>query len=81
MKPIHLLKSAFNALTTQSQAVTSTRTEAFTFGDPVPVLSGGELSDYMECWFNGRWYEPAVSIAGLSKSFRATPYLSSGIIW
>ncbi|MBZ6534923.1 MULTISPECIES: phage portal protein [Acinetobacter calcoaceticus/baumannii complex] len=79
MKPIHILKSAFNAFSTQVQTVKSAgRAEAFTFGDPVPVLSN-DLSEYMECWFNGRWYEPAVSIAGLSKSFRATPYLSSGI--
>ncbi|CAP02099.1 phage-related portal vertex protein (GPQ-like) [Acinetobacter baumannii SDF] len=82
MKPIHLLKSAFNVISTQVQSAKPIgRTEAFTFGDPVPVLSGGELSEYMECWFNGRWYEPAVSLAGLSKSFSSTPYLSSGIIY
>ena len=35
----------------------------------------------MECWFNGRWYEPQVSMEGLSKSWGSTPYLSSGIIF
>ena len=28
--------------------------EAFSFGDPSPVLSGREVFDYLECWFNGR---------------------------
>ncbi len=40
-----------------------------------------DLSNYMECWFNGRWYEPKISLEGLSKSYKATPYLSSGIIF
>lgn len=59
----------------------SAKTEAFTFGDAVPVLDGRELADYMESWFNGRWYEPAVNLNGLAKSFKATPYLSSGIVF
>ncbi len=54
---------------------------AFTFGDAVPVLNGNELSDYMESWFNGRWYEPQVSMSGLAKSYKSTPYLNSGIIF
>ena len=29
---------------------------AFTFGDPMPVLDGREILDYLECWANGRWY-------------------------
>ncbi|CRN00983.1 terminase ATPase subunit [Pseudomonas sp. 34 E 7] len=28
--------------------------EAFSFGEPSPVLSGREVFDYLECWFNGR---------------------------
>lgn len=55
--------------------------EAFTFGEPTPVLDGHDLSNYLECWWNGRYYEPQVSMNGLSKSFKATPYLSSGIIF
>ena len=57
------------------------RTEAFTFGDAIPITDGNDLSNYMECWFNGRWYEPKISLEGLSKSYTATPYLSSGIIF
>lgn len=36
------------------------KAEAFTFGDPMPVLDGREILDYLECWSNGRWFEPLV---------------------
>jgi PBSX family phage portal protein len=55
------------------------RVEAFTFGDPVPVLDGRDLLDYIEAWRNGKWYEPPVSLDGLAKSFRSTPHHSSAI--
>lgn len=55
------------------------KAEAFTFGDPVPVLDGREILDYLECWANGRWYEPPLSLDGLAKSTRASVYLQSGI--
>ena len=61
--------------------INGSKTEAFTFGDAVPGLDGHDLSNYLECWFNGRWYEPQVSLEGLSKSYGSTPYLSSGIIF
>lgn len=54
---------------------------AFTFGDPVPVLDGREILDYLECWSNGRWYEPPVSMDGLAKSSKASVYLHSGLIF
>ena len=38
--------------------------EAFTFGDPIPVLDHRELLDYVECVINDRWYEPPVSVTG-----------------
>ncbi|MDH4585651.1 phage portal protein [Pseudomonas sp. BN415] len=53
--------------------------EAFTFGDPVPVLDGREILDYVECWANGRWYEPPLSLDGLAKATRASVYLQSGL--
>lgn len=52
---------------------------AFTFGDPVPVLDGREILDYLECWANGRWYEPPLSLDGLAKATRASVYLQSGL--
>ncbi|MGO4222146.1 phage portal protein [Lysobacter sp. TAF61] len=53
--------------------------EAFSFGDPTPVLDRRELLDYMECVTNGRWYEPPVSLEGLAKTFRSSPHHSSAI--
>ena len=54
---------------------------AFTFGEPTPVLDGREILDYLECWANGRWYEPPVSLDGLAKSSKASVYLQSGLIF
>lgn len=53
--------------------------EAFSFGDPTPVLDSGEILDSLECWLNGRWYEPPISMAGLAKSFNASVHHSSAI--
>lgn len=69
MKPIHILKVPSMPFSTQVQTVKSAgRAEAFTFGDPVPVLAS-DLSEYMECWFNGRWYEPAVVLLDFQSHF------------
>ncbi|CDG77653.1 phage portal protein [Acinetobacter baumannii] len=86
MNPFSAAKSIVtNALSYLPQPIQQTnqisKAESFSFGDAVPVLDGHDLSNYMECWFNGRWYEPQVSLTGLSKSYKATPYLSSGIIF
>ena len=66
-------------MTTETAAAPQPGIEAFTFGDPVPVLDGREILDYLECWQNGRWYEPPLSLDGLAKSTRASVYLQSGI--
>lgn len=60
-------------------ASATSRVEAFTFGDPVPVLDGRDMLDYIEAWRNGKWYEPPVSLDGLAKSYRSTPHHSSAI--
>lgn len=57
----------------------STGVEAFSFGDPVPVLDRRDILDYIECLDNGRWYEPPISFHGLAKSFRASTHHSSAI--
>ena len=53
--------------------------EAFTFGDPTPVLDRRELLDYIQCLDNGRWYDTPVSWDGLAKTFRSSPHHSSCI--
>ena len=53
--------------------------EAFTFGDPMPVLDRADILNYAECWSNGRWYEPPVSWDGLAKSYRAGTHHASAL--
>lgn len=53
--------------------------EAFTFGEPSPVLDRRDILDYVECISNGKWYEPPVSFTGLAKSLRAAVHHSSPI--
>lgn len=53
--------------------------EAFTFGDPVPILDRRELLDYVECVVMDRWYKPPVSFDGLPRTFRAAVHHSSPI--
>jgi len=68
--------SATNVTATQEKP---SAVEAFTFGDPVPVLDKAEILDYIECWSNGQYYEPPISWDGLAKSFRASVHHSSAI--
>jgi len=60
-------------------AVTTARAEAFTFGDPVPMLDQRELLDFLSSAFNGKYYDPPVSFDGLAKSLRSNPHHSSAI--
>ncbi|MFW2151846.1 phage portal protein [Acinetobacter gyllenbergii] len=61
--------------------MSDSKVQAFSFGDPEPVLDKHDFSQYYETWLNGRYYEPPVSMNGLAKSFRSTPYLSTAIIF
>ncbi|WCM29179.1 phage portal protein [Sphingomonas sp. QA11] len=54
--------------------------QAFSFGDPEPVLNRREIMDLIECQHNGRWYEPPISLDGLARAFRVSPHHSSAII-
>ena len=53
---------------------------AFTFGEPV-AISQADIFNYVECWFNGKWYEMPINLHGLAKTYQSTPYLSSGVIF
>ena len=61
------------------KAAKAAKAEAFSFGDPVPVLDGFEILDLISMNHNGRYYEPPVSLRGLSKSFRANAHHASAI--
>lgn len=65
----------------QQLAPAPVRAEAFTFGEPKSLLDGRELLDYLECYANGRWYEPPASMDGLARSSKACVYMQSGLIF
>jgi PBSX family phage portal protein len=73
------LRAASQPLEGEVLSAPTPRAEAFTFGEPTPVLDGREILDYLEAWSNGRWYEPPLSLDGLSRSTRASVYLQSGL--
>ncbi|AML58208.1 Phage-related capsid packaging protein [Serratia rubidaea] len=70
-------KRALPPVHAQKQAAGAAGVEAFTFGDPVPVLDRRELLDYVECVRMDKWYEPPISFDGLARTFRATVHHSS----
>lgn len=67
--------------TAADTASTPAGVQAFTFGEPTPVLDQRGLMDYLECARYGRYYEPPVSLQGLSRTTRANPYLHSGLLF
>ncbi|SNS20027.1 phage portal protein, PBSX family [Sphingomonas laterariae] len=54
--------------------------QAFSFGDPEPVLDRATMLEMFECWHNHRWYEPPVPFHGLARAFRVSPHHSSAIL-
>ena len=56
-----------------------TRFEAFTFGDPVPVLDRHDLAGYFHSAFNGSWYVPPISFDGLARALPANSHHRSAI--
>ena len=57
----------------------TTTIEAFTFGDPIPVLDQRELAGCFHSAFNGSWYEPPVSFDGLARALPANSHHRSAI--
>lgn len=72
-------KNQYTAKPRQQAAAPAQSMEAFTFGEPTPVLDRRDILDYVECVDNGQWYEPPVSFSGLAKSMRAAVHHSSPI--
>lgn len=76
------IKTALQAIATKlsTSADSPARAEAFSFGDPTPVLDMADFF-YEGVWVSGLydWYEPPVPWAVLSKSYRATAHHGSAI--
>lgn len=55
------------------------KAEAFSFGDPVPVIDGYDFF-YTGCWMLGsEWYEPPVDFPALAQTYRATAHHGSAL--
>ncbi len=61
----------------KTMTASAPKMEAFTFGEPVPVLDRRDILDYVECISNGRWYEPPISFTESGKKPRAAVHHSS----
>lgn len=64
-----------------TEVATGGSMEAFTFGDPTPVLERADILNYVQALNNGEWYEPPVCFTGLAKTFRAGTHHSSAIFF
>lgn len=54
--------------------------EAFSFGEPVPMLDRAEILNYLSVqMMYEKWYSPPISWSGLAKSFRASVHHESAI--
>lgn len=53
--------------------------EAFTFGEPEPVMNRRDLIDHIECWDNGRWYETPIPTGALTRAANVSPHHRSAI--
>lgn len=60
---------------------TTSKVQAFSFGDAEPVLNKNDFSEFYETWLCGNYYEPHISMNGLAKSFKSMPYLSTAIFF
>lgn len=56
-----------------------THAEAFTFGDPEPVLDAVDIISMFQAYWNGEYYEPPIDRSGLAKSYNANPHHQSAI--
>lgn len=68
-----------NTLPARAKAPPAPSVEAFSFGDPSPVLEGRDMLADVECYRNGDWYEPPLSMPGLAKSLNASVHHASAI--
>ncbi len=72
-------KRQFHKKQSQQNHKSEQKVEAFTFGEPMPVLSQSEIFDYLETMSNGKYYEPPLSLNGLSRLYRAAVHHASAI--
>ncbi len=72
-------EAAAGAIEASADTSAPSAVQAFSFGDPEPVLNN-QVMDMLQCWHNTRWYEPPLSRDGLARAFRVSAHHSSAIL-
>jgi len=62
-----------------AKATSKPQAEVFTFGDAESVLDRRDMLNYVECWQNGRWYEPPINPRALGRVFNVTSHHRSAL--
>lgn len=62
-----------------ADAGSGSNVRSFSFGDPEPVMNRRELIDQMECWHNGRYYQPPIPLGALTRAANVSPHHSSAL--
>ncbi|WP_337186675.1 phage portal protein [Phenylobacterium sp.] len=65
--------------TKAAAAAANDQVMAFSFGDAERVLDRREILDHLECWSNGRWYEPPINMNGLARVLRVGSHHESPV--
>ncbi|MPT48064.1 MAG: phage portal protein [Sphingobium sp.] len=55
------------------------KVSAFAIDDAVSVINRREMMGYVECWWNGRWYEPPIHPKTLAQLLQASAHHGSAI--
>lgn len=66
-------------MATTKKAAAKADVESFSIGDPEPVLGRRDLLGMLECWNNGRYYDPPVKLDALTRAWRVGPHHESAI--
>ncbi len=65
---------------TKENSTNSTKVEAFSLGDPTPVLDRADILNYLESvLMYEKYYSPPVDFSGLARSLRASSHHESAI--
>lgn len=57
------------------------KVSTFTISDPEPVLTARGMTAGLECWDNGRWYEPPLPLGELARAMNASAHHGSAIMF
>lgn len=66
-------------MTKEAKDAAGGKITTFALDDAVSVMDRRELLGFVECWWNGRWYEPPINPRHLNKMLQASAHHGSAI--